>query len=323
MYRPEIKVIDCTIRDGGLMNKSQFSIDLVRKVYKAVCDSGVDIVELGYRNSKEMFSVKEYGAWRFCDEENLRKVTEGIKTKKTNTKIAIMQDAHKAVAEDILPKKDSVVDVIRVATYVKDIDKAIKLANNATEKGYDATINIMSISQTIEWELDEALQQIEKETKVMAVYIVDSFGALYSDDINFYVDKYKKFLKTKEIGVHAHNHQQLGFANTITGIIRGANYLDGTLYGFGRAAGNCPLELLVSFLKNPKFNIAPLLEVIGKDIFPLTKEITWGYSIPYMITGILNLHPKVAMELMDLPDDSKEKTDYLDFYKKITADEIE
>ena len=323
MYRPEITVVDCTIRDGGLMNKSQFPLALVRKVYKAVCDSGVDIVELGYRNSKEMFSVKEYGAWRFCDEENLKKVVEGIRTKKTTTKIAIMQDAHKAVPEDVLPKKDSIVDVIRVATYVKDVDKAIRLANNATDKGYEATINIMSISQAIEWELDEALQQIESETKVKAVYVVDSFGALYSEDIDFYVDKYKKFLKNKEVGVHCHNHQQLGFANTIAGIIRGANYVDGTLYGLGRAAGNCPLELLVSFLKNPKFDIAPLLDIIGKDILPLTKKIPWGYAIPYMITGILNTHPKIAMELMALPNDSPEKHDYLNFYRKITSDEIE
>jgi 4-hydroxy 2-oxovalerate aldolase len=323
MFRPQIKVIDCTIRDGGLMNKSQFQPDLVRKVYKAACDSGVDIVELGYRNSKQMFSVKEYGAWRFCDEEDLRKVTDGVRTKDTKTKLAIMQDAHKALAEDVAAKKDSVVDVIRVATYVKDVDKAIKLANNATSKGYEATINIMSISQTIEWELDEALQQIENETKVAAVYIVDSFGALYSEDIDFYVDKFRKYLKTKEIGVHCHNQQQLAFANTIAGIIRGANYLDGTLYGLGRAAGNCPLELLVSFLKNPKFDIRPLFDIIGKEILPLMDKLMWGYSIPYMITGILNLHPEIAMKFMNLPKDSPERNNFLAFYEKITAEEIE
>ena len=154
MYRPQIKVVDCTIRDGGLMNKSRFPLSLVRKVYKAACDSGIDIVELGYRNSKKMFSVKEFGAWRFCDEKDMKKVAEGIKTKDTKTKMAIMMDSHKAVPEDILPKKDSVVDVIRIATYVKDVDKAINLANVATENGYETTINIMSISQTIEWELD-------------------------------------------------------------------------------------------------------------------------------------------------------------------------
>jgi len=233
-----------------------------------------------------------------------------------------MQDAHKALAEDILPKEKSVVDVIRVATYVKDIDKAIRLANNATDKGYEATINIMSISVALERELDEALQQIEEETKISACYIVDSFGALYSEDIDFFVDKYKKYLKNKEIGIHCHNHQQLGFANTIAGIIRGANYLDGTLYGLGRAAGNCPLELLISFLKNPKFDIRPLLDVISKDIIPLTEEISWGYSIPYMITGILNRHPDVAMKLADSKNE-KERHGFLNFYETLTEEEVE
>jgi len=320
MFRPQIKVIDCTIRDGGLMNKSNFSFDTVKNVYKAACAAGIDIVEIGYRNSKKMFSVEEYGPWRFCDEENLLKIVDG--TKSETTKIAIMQDAHKAAAEDVLPKEKSVVDVIRVATYVKDIDKAIKLANNATDKGYEATINIMSISVALERELDEALQQIEEETKISACYIVDSFGALYSEDIDFFVDKYKKYLKNKEIGIHCHNHQQLGFANTIAGIIRGANYLDGTLYGLGRAAGNCPLELLISFLKNPKFDIRPLLDVISKDIIPLTKEISWGYSIPYMITGILNRHPDVAMKLAESKNE-KERQGFLKFYETLTEEEVE
>ena len=321
MFRPQIKVIDCTIRDGGLMNKSHFTIETVRNVYKAVCEAGIDIVELGYRNSKQQFSVKEYGLWRFCDEEDLRKVVDGIKSDKT--KIAIMQDSHKAVAEDVLAKKDSVVDVIRVATYVKDIDKAIKLANNATEKGYEATINIMSISRALERDLDEALQQIEKETKVSAVYIVDSFGSLYSEDMDYYVDKFKKYLKNKEIGVHCHNSTQLAFANTIAGIIRGANYLDGTLYGLGRGSGNCPTELLLSFLKNPKFNSGPLFDVISKEIMPLTKKIAWGYSIPYMIAGSLNRHPQAAMDMMELPDSNSEKFEYRKFYEKLTEEQLE
>ncbi|MEW6042601.1 MAG: nucleoid-structuring protein H-NS, partial [Elusimicrobiota bacterium] len=217
MFRPQIKVIDCTIRDGGLMNKSKFRLETVRNVYKATCDAGIDIVELGYRNSKQMFSVDEYGPWRFCDEEDLLRVVDGIKSDKT--RIAIMQDAHKAIPEDILPKEKSVVDVIRVATYVKDIDKAIKLANNATDKGYHVTINIMSISQALERDLDEALQQLEEETKISACYIVDSFGVLYSEDIDFFVDKFKKYLKNKEVGIHCHNQMQLAFANTIAAII--------------------------------------------------------------------------------------------------------
>lgn len=316
MFRPQIKVIDCTIRDGGLMNDSHFTFETVRAIYTAVCAAGVDIVEIGYRNSKQLFSTAKYGIWRFCDDEVLKKLTDGIETK---TKLAIMQDAHKANAEDLRPKAESVVDMVRVATYVKDIDKAIKLANNATEKGYEATINIMAISHALDRELDEALQQVEEETKITACYLVDSFGALYSEDVDYLVHKFQRYLKTKEVGVHFHNQQQLAYANTIEAIIRNANYLDGTIYGLGRAAGNCPLELLVGFLKNPKFDIRPLFEAIGKEIIPLQKSIQWGYNIPYMIAGMLNLHPEAAMELMNLPDNDPRRTDFVKFYEKMSG----
>ncbi len=316
MFRPEIKVTDCTIRDGGLMNDSKFSLDTVRKVYHAICQSGVDIVELGYRNSKEMFSPDKYGPWRFCDEDLLKKV---VGDKPYATKVAVMQDAHKASADDVLPREQSVVDVIRVATYVKDIDKAINLANNATDKGYEATINIMAVSHALDRELDEALAQIEQETKIYACYIVDSYGALYSEDIDYLVHKYQRTLKTKEVGIHAHNQQQLAYANTIEAIIKNVNYLDGTLYGLGRAAGNCPLELLIGFLKNPKFNIRPLLQVIGEVILPLQKEIQWGYYIPYMVSGMLNVHPLEALDLMDLPEDDPRKYDFARFYDKLSG----
>ncbi len=144
MYRPEIKVVDCTIRDGGLANDSHFATETVRAAYQAACAANVDYVELGYRNSKDMFSPDEFGPWRFCDEDMLRKVTDGIEP--GDTKLAVMQDAHKAKAEDMLPADESVVDMVRVATYVKDVDKAIRLARSASEKGYETAINIMSIS---------------------------------------------------------------------------------------------------------------------------------------------------------------------------------
>ena len=311
MFRPQIKVLDCTIRDGGLANDSYFSLDTVRAVYRACCEAGIDYVELGYRNSREMLAPDEFGPWRFCDEEDLRKVVEGIPN--PGTRVAVMQDAHKAKAADLLPKKDSVVDLIRVATYVKDIDKAIALENAAREKGYQTTINIMSISVESDWELDPALEQIEKETAVLACYVVDSFGALYSEQVDYFVTKYQRALKNKEVGVHFHNNQQLAFANTIEGIIRGANFLDCTVYGLGRAAGNCPTELLLGFLKNPKFNIRPILDCVAGAILPLQKEIQWGYMIPHMVTGILNQHPRAGMAMLKSPNRDK----YREFYDKM------
>lgn len=315
MFRPEIKVIDCTIRDGGLTNNSHFTLETVRAVYRAVCEAGVDYVELGYRNNKAMLAGEDYGPWRFCEEKHLRGVTEGIDPK--TTKISVMMDSHKALPSDILPKEQSVVDMIRVATYVKDVDKAIKLVNDATAKGYETTINIMAISKEGGRFLDEAVQQLEAETKANAIYIVDSFGAMYSEEVHYLIERFSMYIKTKEIGVHFHNNQQLAFANTIEGIIKGANYVDGTLYGLGRAAGNCPLELLLGFLKNPKFSLLPILEVIGSHIIPLQKEIQWGYCIPHMLVGVLNRHPEASIRFME-----GKSHEYGEFYKKLT-DEVQ
>ena len=311
MFRPEVKVLDCTLRDGGLANNSFFSLETVRAVYRACCEARVDYVEIGYRNSREMLKPEEFGRWRFCDEEDLRQAVEGIPN--DGAKIAIMQDAHKAAAADLMPKKDSVVDMVRVATYVKDIDKAIVLENAARAKGYQTTINIMAISVESDWELDPALEQIEKETRATVYYVVDSFGALYGDQVDHLVDKYRRILKGRPVGVHFHNNQQLAFANTIQGYNRGANFLDCTVYGFGRAAGNCPTELLLGFLKNPKFNIRPILDCVARAVVPLQKEVEWGYLIPHMITGILNQHPRAAMTLLKSPH----RNDFRAFYDKM------
>jgi 4-hydroxy 2-oxovalerate aldolase len=314
MFRPEIRVVDCTIRDGGLTNNSHFTLETVRAVYRAACEAGIDYVELGYRNSRQMFPPEEFGPWRFCDDSQMAEVTEGIEP--GATKLAVMMDAHKSAPEDIKPRKDSVVDMIRIATYVKDIDKAIHLTQTAHAQGYETTINVMAISTEGGPSLDDALRQIESETNAVAVYVVDSYGALYSEEVHYLVERYKMFIKTKHVGVHMHNSQQLAFANTIEGIIKGSHFVDGTLYGLGRGAGNCPTELLLGFLKNPKFDLLPLLEVIGTHILPLQKEIDWGYHVPYMLTGIRNLHPRAAIEWMG----SDRRDDLGEFYRKLEVD---
>ncbi|MDD5166924.1 MAG: aldolase catalytic domain-containing protein, partial [Candidatus Omnitrophica bacterium] len=256
MFREKIKVLDCTIRDGGLINNHDFDLRFVREVYKALSEAGVDYMEMGYKNSKKLFSAKEYGKWKFCEDDDIKKVIEGIKS---NTKISVMVDVDRVDIEDILPRKNSPVAMIRVASYVKDIDKAIFLVNHFADKGYETTVNIMAISRALDNELTEALGQLEKESKAKVIYIVDSFGALYQETTEFLIKKARSIVKTKEIGMHAHNNQQLAFSNTIEAIIHDANFVDGTVYGLGRAAGNCPLELILGFLKNPKFDIRPIL----------------------------------------------------------------
>lgn len=316
MYRSQIKVLDCTIRDGGLINNHNFDQRFVRAVYKAIAESGIDYMEMGYKNSKKLFSSSEYGAWKFCDDDEIQRVIEGIESK---TKISIMVDVGRVELEDVKPKKESPVDMIRTAAYVKDIDKAIFMVNHFHDKGYETTINIMAISKDMGPELDETLHQIEEESKVNVVYIVDSFGSLYQETVEMLVKKAKKILKKREVGFHGHNHQQLAFGNTIEAIIHNANYLDGTVYGIGRAAGNCPLELLIGFLKNPKFDIRPVLDLISKEFIPLRNKIEWGYIIPYAISGMMNEHPRDAMALRK----TDKKEDYRAFFESLTNTGLE
>jgi len=316
MFREQIKVLDCTIRDGGLINNHKFDTRFVREVYKAISRSGVDYMEIGYRNSKNLFSPKEYGLWKFCTDEDIKKVIDGMNS---NTKISIMVDVGRVELDDIKPESESPVDMIRVASYVKDIDKAIFMANDFAAKGYETTINVMAISRDQGPELDEAFHQVEKESDIKVLYIVDSFGALYQEQVEHLVKRAKSIIKTKEIGFHGHNHQQLAFSNTIEAIIHNANYLDGTVYGIGRAAGNCPLELLIGFLKNPKFDIRPILDLISREFIPLREKIEWGYIIPYAIAGMMNEHPRAAMALRN----SAKKEDYREFYESLVNTEID
>jgi len=312
MYRPEIKVIDCTVRDGGLMNKWQFSFDFVRDVYEALSRAGVDYMEIGYLSSESAFDRNVVGPWRFCAEDDLRKV---IGDGEKKIKLSAMADIGRIELDDIPPASESSLDMVRVACYAHQVDAAIQLAEHCMDKGYETTINLMAVTTVGLRELDEALNDLAK-SRVPIIYLVDSFGAMYQEDIDTLARKYIESLPGKTIGIHCHNNQQLAFANTIAAIINGINYLDATLYGIGRGAGNCPLELLLSFLKNPKFKVRPVIEAIEKRILPLKEEIDWGYFVPYMVTGVLNQHPRTAIALME----SENKNRVTEFYDQATAD---
>lgn len=311
--REDIKVFDCTIRDGGLVNNYHFSDEFVKAHYETCVAAGVDYMEIGKNVSPTIMSVDEYGPWNFCKEEDIRRI---VGNNDTDMKIAVMADIGRSLKEELRPKSESVVDMIRIATYIHQIPAAIELIEDAHAKGYETTVNIMAISKSFDDELDEVLAQLAK-TNVDVIYIADSFGSFYPEQIKKLTDKYLKVAQKagKKIGIHAHNNLQLAYANTLEAMIYGTSFLDVTISGLGRGAGNCPLELLIGFLKNPKYKLMPVLKFIEEFIVPLEKELDWGYSIPYMLTGQLNEHPRAAMKARDEKD-----TKYREFYKTLTVD---
>ena len=315
-YRPEIKVLDCTIRDGGLMNDHLFDDEIVKAVYSTCVDAGIDYMEVGYINSKRIFSPAEHGAWKFCTEDDIRRI---VGDNDTSLKLSAMADAEKSdYHEDILPFEQSVLDTIRVATYIHQIPLALDMIKDANDKGYETTVNLMAVSAVSERELDKALELLAN-SEVGTIVIVDSFGALYSEQIHLLVEKYMKYAEPngKQVGIHTHNNQQLAFANTIEAVIKGANRLDASMAGLGRGAGNCPIELLVGFLHNPKLRLRPILQCIQQHIEPLREKLNWGFDTPYMLTGNLNQHPRTAMAF----NASGDRGDIVKYFDMITEEE--
>lgn len=311
-FRSDIKVVDCTLRDGGLVNNFGFSDEFVKDLYRTNIKAGVDYMEFGYKASKDIFSKADYGKWKFCDEEDIRAI---VGNNDFDLKISVMTDVGRTdYKNDILKKEDSVIDLVRTATYIHQIPTAIEMIQDAHEKGYETTVNIMAISKVSEDELDKGLELLA-ECDVDVIYLVDSFGAFYPEQIHRLTDKYMNIAEKygKKIGIHAHNNQQLAFANTIEALTHGASLLDATVSGMGRGAGNCYMESLLAFLRNPKYNLVPVMDFVQKYMkAEREKGSIWGYDIPYLLTGVMNSHPSSAIRFM-----GEKREDYSKFYQEL------
>jgi 4-hydroxy 2-oxovalerate aldolase len=315
-YREGVKVVDATLRDGGLVNDFHFTDEFVKALYYANIKAGVDYMEFGYKASKEMFDVNKFGPCKFCDDDYIRSI---VGENNTNLKIAAMADVGRCdYKTDIINKTDSPIDLIRVATYINTIPAAVDMIEDAAKKGYETSCNIMAISKAQEGDLKVALDILGK-SPVNVFYIVDSYGALYPEQIARIADIYIEFATkyNKKVGIHAHNNQQLAFANTIEAVGDGVDFLDGTYSAMGRGAGNCSMELLLGFLRNPKYNIYPVIQFIEKYMSKLIDEgVVWGYDLQYLLTGILNQHPRTAIQFT-----GEKRKDYSTFYKEIVAED--
>lgn len=313
-YRSDVRVVDATLRDGGLVNDFYFTEEFVRALYLTNVKAGVDYMEFGYKASREMFDESKFGKWKFCKDEDIREI---VGDNNTDLKVAVMADVGRCdYKNDIVDRADSPIDLVRVATYLNTIPAAVDMIENISGKGYETSCNIMAISNSQEADLKTALD-ILGQTPVDVFYIVDSFGALYPEQIARIADIYMEFAAKygKKIGIHAHNNQQLAFANTIEAVGDGVDWLDGTYAGMGRGAGNCQMELLLGFLRNPKFNIYPVIQFIEKHMSKLKEEgVVWGYDLQYLMTGLLNQHPRTAIQFT-----KENRKDYAEFYKEIVV----
>jgi 4-hydroxy 2-oxovalerate aldolase len=260
-------IIDCTIRDGGLVNNWDFSIGFVQDLYNGLSEAGVEYMEIGYKNSPKLLKATEPNPCRFLDDNFLKEIIP----EKKFTKLSALVDIGRVDPNDILPREQSVLDMIRVACYIREVDKGLELVQMFHDLGYETSLNIMALSSVPEQQLIEAFELV-KESPVNVVYIVDSFGSLDPSDIEYQVKKFKEMLPNKQLGIHTHNNMQLAFANTLCAMQNGVSFFDSSVYGMGRAAGNCHTELLVSYIKKPSYEVKPVLRVIEEHMLTMREQ---------------------------------------------------
>ncbi len=307
------KLLDCTLRDGGIVNDSNFDDDFVKYAVRACADARFDYIEVGFCDSERFCSPKKYGKWRFCRSAD---IAEALADKPGEIKIAALADAGKCDWRDFPAKSESPIDMMRCAFYRKDTAEAVDIVNSCADKGYATALCMMAATTLSERELEESLQKFSK-TQADIIYLMDSFGALVPERARQMSRAYAEAAHSsgKLFAIHCHNNLQCAFANTLAAVECGADMADCTIGGLGKGAGNCMSEMLAMYF-DEKCDVRPLLKFAQDRIVPMRAKYDWGFSIPYMLTGLNGIHPRPAMEFSEAKKGGK-NAGLEDFYSML------
>ena len=300
-----VTILDSTLRDGGYCNNWQFNKQTARTLVNSLNSSGVDIIEVGYKSPKTHTEKTFEGLFRFCTESQL----DFIK-RNDRAQYAFMIDAKEYLDHDNAADTDRIIETIplrdnslfswaRIATYSQNFSGCIEIIQILKEMGYQVTLNVMGISLLSPEDLRSTIQKFSAGN-MDVLYFSDSFGDLAPKDVCDCISLIKEYFSGK-IGIHTHDNNGLAFANTLCAIDRGVNFVDCTVMGMGRGAGNLRTEqilLHLYFKKNYKhLNPSELLEVIRDHFTPLQQELRWGWDYTYMLSALQMIHPTYCMNL--------------------------
>ena len=284
------EILDCTFRDGGYYNLWDFEDVLIDSYLDSVNNLPIDFIEIGYKNFQ---SQKYFGKFYYSPNHIIKEIRD-----RCNKKIAIMIDEKKYTAEDILSLLESCsknIDLIRLAIDPERIEYAHEKVLQLKKLGVPIACNFMYLNK---WNqipnFYSSLKLISLEVEY--IYLVDSFGSVYPNQLKSIIDKAKGEVKCK-LGFHGHNNLELAFANTLVAIASGINIIDSTVLGMGRGAGNLKTELLLSYISNSgiivNFNY---LSNLVESFTDLHLKYKWGTNLPYMLSGITETPQKLIMD---------------------------
>ncbi len=296
----KISLLDCTLRDGGYVNDWEFGHNTIVSVFERLVASRVDFIEVGFLDQARDFDMNRS---IIPDVKSVSKIYGNLD--KGNSMVVGMIDYGHLDIEKICPQSESCLDGIRVI-FKKHLRKeAMEYVAQIKALGYKVFAQLVSITSYTDEELLDLIR-IANEVKPFAVSMVDTYGLCHSDTLMHYFGILDGNLDPEiSIGYHAHNNFQLGYANCIEMLSHKTDrdvLVDGTVYGMGKSAGNCPIELLGMYLNDRRgknYDIYQFLEAADANIMGIYKKSPWGYNMFYFIAASNDCHPSYVSYLMN------------------------
>ena len=292
-----IKVLDCTLRDGGYINNWNFGEKNIKKIIKNLILAKLDFVECGFLKPLTFDKEKTfYTTYNFL--ENI--LPENYK----NTKFTLMINYGEYPLEN-LPICNNKNIALRIVFKKSEKENAILYCKELINKNYNVFVNPMHTNTYSSTELLELIEMVNK-INPKGFTIVDTTGAMKEKDIltTFYlVDA--NLNKNIALCFHSHNNLQLSFSNAqcLMKVCKDRELIiDSTVFGMGRGAGNLCTELLTQYINdnyNGNYDIIPILKIVDEQINPIFAKTPWGYSVPYYLAATNHCHPNYAKYLVD------------------------
>lgn len=294
----KIRLLDCTLRDGGYVNDWEFGSNNLLSIYERLLDSNVDIVEIGFLDDRRPYDKNRS---IMPDTKSAAYIWGSIK--KRPDMVVGMIDYGTCSLTNLEPCQESFLDGIRVIFKKHFMQQAMEYCRQVKKLGYQVFSQLVSITSYSDDELMQLIRLVN-EVHPCAVSIVDTYGLLYPDKLLHYYNLLDQFVDEDiQIGFHAHNNLQLAYANVISFIEKNSRHdvvVDGTLYGMGKSAGNAPIELVAQYLNQrwgKEYRIEPMLEAVQESILPYYRESPWGYQMMYYMSAINECHPNYVQQI--------------------------
>lgn len=298
IYMNKIKILDCTLRDGGYINDWNFGERTIKKIITKLSQSNIDIIECGFITDVSFNENKTL----FDSVERIKKY---IEPKNENVSYVGMIAQPYPSINNIAKYDGKSIDGIRVTFHEDEIDEALIYGKQLMDKGYKIFIQPVGTTSYSDGSLLELIRKVNN-LKPVAFYLVDTLGIMYKNDLlrMFYLLD-NNLDESISLGFHSHNNLQLSFSNAqelLAIHTKREIIIDSSVFGMGRGAGNLCTELITHYINEnikEKYNIVPLLEIFDEYLSNIFSNIRWGYSMPYYLAAVNNCHPNYSTYLMN------------------------